>query len=97
MTVDEVQKLTNHKYKLHLGGTDFSPGPTSRQMEEEEFYYIDNEEDGLILSFNYYYKLVGIQRFKWFGVDPNSVRERFYEWKLERRRGGVESHTKTNT
>ena len=69
MTVNEVNLLTGSRYQKQKFGMDYDEPLTSQQMNDDEFYYIYDEREGILLTFNYNEKLINKKRIKILGVN----------------------------
>lgn len=68
MTIGEVRTLLDNP-PMHTYGREYLNPPTFEQMTEDEMYLILDEQHGVLLKFNHFEKLIGIQRYNPCGIN----------------------------
>jgi len=69
MTIKEILRMTEGRYPVNKYGIIYDERPSPRQMSEDAVYYIYDEKNGILLSFNHHEILVVKKRIKLCGVN----------------------------
>ena len=63
MTVEDAQRVMKRYYPLVAVPIDLGPSPSAQKRQAEAVYTVSVEEDGVTLYFNYYRKLIKVEKW----------------------------------
>jgi hypothetical protein len=70
MPMKEAQALMAKRYDVDTSDRHYEGGPTERQMEEDQIYFITVQDENVTLVFNHHKRLIEIWKSTWFTRSP---------------------------